>query len=310
MMKKTIYFISVLIAVFITACSKPAQDNQRILFTTILPQKDFVRHIAGNRFEVHALAGAGQNPHSYTPTPDQMKKLSKASAYFSIGMEVEDGVLPKIKKTMPKLPIVDLRKDIEFREMTEAHHHEDEDHHNDAHDAGHDESCDGHHDGKDPHIWLSPLLVKKMAVTIKKALIEIDPQGKQVYEKNFKTFTLKLDSLDEYIRTTLKPVKGTELFVFHPAFGYFADEYGLIQKPVETGGKEPSARDLAKLIKEAREHKPKVIFVQPQYTVKSAEALARQIGCAVVPINPLPENYFKEMHDMSSKVREGLHHNE
>jgi zinc transport system substrate-binding protein len=149
-----------------------------------------------------------------------------------------------------------------------------------------------------------------MAITIKDALIEIDPAGRQEYEENLTAFHRKLDSLDAYIRTTLAPVKGTELFVFHPAFGYFADEYGLIQKPVETGGKEPSARDLAKLIEEARVYKPKVIFVQPQYARKSAETLAEQIGCAVVPINPLPQDYFKEMREMCNKIRTGLSDNE
>jgi zinc transport system substrate-binding protein len=145
-----------------------------------------------------------------------------------------------------------------------------------------------------------------MAVTIRDALVDIDPAGKQVYDQNLQVFHRRLDSLDAYIRSTLAPVKGTELFVFHPAFGYFADEYGLIQKPVETGGKEPGARDLAALVDEAREHKPKVIFVQPQYSQKSARALAAQIGCAVVPINPLPEDYFAEMREMCEKIRAGL----
>ncbi len=321
-----------LVAVF-SDCSKPKSGNDRILFTTILPQKDFVQQIAGERFKVHALVGAGQNPHSYSPTPDQMVQLSKAKTFFRIGVEVEEGLLPKIEKSMPNLRIVDFRKGIELRDMIEEHHHDHEhgekhDHHGHHHDddhaehdheghhhddehAEHDHHDDcHHHDGKDPHIWLSPLLVKQMALTIKDELIELDPDGRKVYEENLLAFHQKLDSLDAFIRTTLAPVKGTELFVFHPAFGYFTDEYGLIQKPVETGGKEPSARDLAKLIEEAREHKPKVIFVQPQYATKSAEALAAQINCAVVPINPLPEDYFKEMREMCTKIHEGLSGNE
>jgi zinc transport system substrate-binding protein len=347
MIHKLIMLAGVSFVALVVVCSKPQTTDSRIVFATIMPQKDFVRQVAGERFEVHALVGPGQSPHSYTPTPDQMATLSEAAAFFRIGVEVEEGLLAKLNKSMPNLPVVDLRKGVEMREMTEEHHHDDDhahhhddpatishdhddhrhdhanhgDHHhghadhgdahhhdNDAaHEDHHDERHDHHaHQGKDPHIWLSPPLVKRMAVTIRDALVDIDPAGKQMYDENLRVFHRRLDTLDAYIRTTLAPVKGTELFVFHPAFGYFADAYGLIQKPVETGGKEPSARDLAKLVEEAREHKPKVIFVQPQYAQKSAQALAAQIDCAVVPINPLPEDYFAEMRRMCEKIHAGL----
>jgi zinc transport system substrate-binding protein len=329
------YFINNVInpAIFLlmifTGYSLAGKIDEKIAFTSILPQKDFVQRIAGNRFTVHALIGPGQNPHSYTPSPDQMARLSEAAVFFRIGVEFEEGILPKIKKSIPKLPIYDLRKGIKLRDMIEEHHHDNEhngkhehagDHHaadhslHDHHDhkipgsEKHSGNDDEHHNniGKDPHIWLSPRLVKQMGINIKDALIKTDPAGRQVFEKNFTKFNHELDSLNAYIRKTLAPVRGTELFVYHPAFGYFADEYDLVQKPVETGGKEPSARDLALLIKEAREYKPRVIFVQPQYARKSAETLAKQIGCAVVPINPMPEDYIKEMRDMCDKIHRGL----
>jgi zinc transport system substrate-binding protein len=295
MTRRPICLAGLLLAVFMAMCSKTKSGDAPIVFTSILPQKDFVRHIAGERLTVVALVGPGQSPHSYTPAPDQMAQLSEAAAFFRIGVEVEEGLLPKIEKGMPNLRIIDLRKGIELRDMVENHDH-DHDH--------------NHHGGKDPHVWLSPPLVKKMAVTIKDALIEIDPEGRHVYEENLEVFHRKLDSLDAHIQATMEPLKGTRLFVFHPAFGYFAEEYGLIQKPVETGGKEPSARDLAELVEEAREHKPGVIFVQPQYSRKSAETLARQIGCAVVPINPLPADYLGEMREMCAAIQTGLSGNE
>lgn len=316
MIRKAMSLTGVLLVALLAACSGPRSGDFRIVFATILPLKDFVQQVAGERIVVHALVGAGQSPHSYTPTPDQMAQLSNAAVFFRIGVEVEEGLLPKLQKSMPNLRIVDMRTGIELRDMTEEHHHEqdpadhgdpDGDHHEHDGDTGHENHHDDHlHQGKDPHIWLSPLLVKQMGVTIRDALVNLDPAGKQTYDENLQRFHRRLDSLDAYIRTTLASVKGTELFVFHPAFGYFADEYGLIQKPVETGGKEPSARDLAELVEEAREHKPKVIFVQPQYAQKSAQALAAQIGCAVVPINPLPEDYFAEMREMCAKIHTGL----
>ena len=323
MIQKLGCLAAILSVFFPMACSKPEIGNARIVFTTIVPLKDFIQQIAGGRYEVHALVGSGQNPHNYTPAPDQMAKLSEASAYFKIGLEVEDGVLPKIKKGMPNVQVVDLRGKITLSDMTEEHYHDTaeysdyHDHkeynaHEDHYDAGHDNHHHENHRhyGNDSHVWLSPPRVKIIARLIKNALVNIDPDGKSEYEENMLVFQRRIDSLDAYIRTTLEPVKGTELFVFHPAFGFFADEYGLIEKPVETGGKEPSARDLAMLIEEAREHTPKVIFVQPQYAAKSAETLAAQIGCAVVPINPLPEDYFKEMKEMCTRIHTGLSGNE
>ncbi|MBD3243390.1 MAG: ABC transporter substrate-binding protein, partial [Chitinivibrionales bacterium] len=182
-----------------------------------------------------------------------------------------------------------------------------DDHGHDSHhedDANHDGHH--HHTGKDPHIWLSPVLMKQQAETMADALALTDPDGAAVYKRNLETVLAELDSLDSHLDSVLAPYRGTELFVFHPAFGYFADQYGLHQKAVEIGGKEPSARGLARLIEEAREHKPRVIFVQPQFSQRSAQAVAEQVGCAVVPINPLPQDYFGEMRAMGAAVRDGL----
>jgi len=276
-----------LLLLFLTTIS-PGLENSKahIAFTTILPQKDFVQHIAGDRFTVHALVKPGQSPASYEPTLQQMKQLSRAAVYFRTGVPSENGMLPKIRNSMKNLRIVDLRKGITLRDMTEDHH--------------------GAKGSKDPHIWLSPPLVKLMGITIRDALVEIDTEGREEYEKNLAAFHNRIDSLHAFLTETLAPVKGTELFVFHPAFGYFADEYELIQKPVETGGKEPGARELARIVKEAEKFNPRVIFVQPQFSQKSAKALAAQLGCAVVPINPLPQDYFTQMREMGNQVRNGL----
>ncbi|MFP4163901.1 MAG: metal ABC transporter solute-binding protein, Zn/Mn family [Chitinispirillaceae bacterium] len=314
-MKKAVIVSTVLLSLaliiaFAVFSRTPSSSPKRsIAYTSILPQKDFVQRIAGERFEVHALVGKGQSPHSYTPTPDQMARLSEASVFFRIGVQFEKGFLPKIKNSMPKLEIVDLRRGITLRNMVEDHNHEHAHDQHDEHGYHHTDTHDNHTE-KDPHVWLSPPLVKQMGVTIRETLSRMDTAGERTYEKNLIEFHRELDSLDSYIRRTLKPFEGTELFVFHPAFGYFADEYGLIQKPVETGGKEPSARELAQLIEQARTHRPEVIFVQPQYARKSAESLARQIGCAVVPINPLPENYFDQMRMMCRTIEKGLRDNE
>ncbi len=298
----TVYAAAVLSAAFILGCARQEQPDARIAFTSILPHRDIARRIAGDRFEVDALVGPGQSPHTYSPTPGQMATLSRAAVLFRAGVEFEEGLLPKIKGSMPQLTIVDLRKGIALREIDG---HTEQGHGHDAHEVKNDDH-DRHHTGKDPHTWLSPVLMKQQAATIADGLTRADPDGAAVYERNLETVRAALDSLNDYLATALAPYRGTELFVFHPAFGYFADEYGLAQKAVEIGGKEPSARALARLIEQAREHKPPVIFVQPQFSQRSAQAVAEQVGCAVVPINPLPSDYFGEMRAMGDTVREGL----
>ena len=299
-------------------CTRNQRPVPRIAFTSILPQKDFVEHIAGNRFEVHALVGPGQSPHSYTPTPAQMARLSEAAVLFRTGVEFEEGILPRLRKSLPNLLIVDLRATIVLRDMTaqEAHHHhhrddedpfDDEDHKHANHDhARHPTHQHGHARGKDPHIWLSPRLVKIQAATIANTLAMLDEEARETYLNNQEKFVAQLDALHAELQQLLGPFKGKELFVFHPAFGYFADEYGLRQRAVETGGKEPGAQALARLLDAAALHRPGAIFVQPQYSEKSARVLAAQIGCAVVPINPLPERYLPEMRRMGEAIRASL----
>ena len=94
--------------------------------------------------------------------------------------------------------------------------------------------------------------------------------------------------------------------VFHPAYGYFLKAYGLKQKAVESGGKDPGPRQLAHLLEEAREHKAKVIFVQPQFSTATARALAAELDAAVVPLDPLSEDYLANLERMAAAIAEGL----
>jgi zinc transport system substrate-binding protein len=80
----------------------------------------------------------------------------------------------------------------------------------------------------------------------------------------------------------------------------------LKQIPVQIGGKEPSARQLARLIELAKQDGVRVIFVQPQFSKKTAEALAKGIGGAVVPLNDLAPDYLKNLQEMAAKLDSAL----
>jgi zinc transport system substrate-binding protein len=290
---KSFSILTVLLLLLTVHTGKAAADGraQIPVFVSILPQAFFVEQIGGKRVEVDVLVQPGQSPATYAPTPKQMTKLAQSRVFFRIGVAFENVLIPKIKNSMPHLNIVDTRKDIILERQEEGHD-----------DDGH------HHDSElDPHIWLDPLLVKKQAANIYEALVQIDPEGEPEFKANLLSFSQALDDLHLLLSRQLAPVKGKSFFVFHPAFGYFARAYGLQQIAVETGGKKPSGRHITQLIDSARQQGVKVLFVQPQFSQKSAQVIARAIGGTVVAIDPLAKDYFSNMKKMAQAVKQSFH---
>ncbi len=273
------------------------------VFVSVLPQAYFAERIGGPHVEAHAVVGPGMECHGFEPSPKTLADLAKARVLFRVGLQYEDLLVKKIRSTFKNLEIVDTHQGIPGREMGEGE--ESHGHGKDPHKAKEAEHRHSE-DEKDTHIWLAPKLVKVQAENMCLALQRIDPAHAADYAKNLRAFLADLDTLDAELAKALEPVKGKKFFVFHPAFGYFADAYGLKQEAVETGGKEPSARQLAKLIKEAKDDGVKVIFVQPQFSRKTSEALASAIGGAVVPLDPLARDYLANMRKIAETVRTAL----
>lgn len=150
------------------------------------------------------------------------------------------------------------------------------------------------------------MLVRQMAGAIRDKLAELDPENDEDYTRNHTAFVAELDALDREIRTLLADAPDRKIMVFHPAWGYFADAYGLIQVPIEVEGKEPGPRTLAALIEQARRRQVKVIFVQPQFSRKSAEQVARAIGGQVVAIDPLSPDYAENLRKVARQIAEAV----
>jgi zinc transport system substrate-binding protein len=317
LVKRFVVGVIGLLSVLQFAESICAGEQKTSVFVSIVPQEYFVERIGGERVKVQALVKPGSSPATYEPSPRQMAALSEATLYFRIGVPFEEAFLPKIESTMKTLKIVDTRKGVTFRTMQAHHHHGEEGKAHERHEgdldahagehvaAGHGEEHH-HHVGLDPHIWLSPRLVKIQARTIADALIAIDSAGKGVYERNYQSFAADLDALDARLSKMLAPVKGITFLVFHPAWGYFAEAYGLRQEAIELEGKVPSGRRLAGIIEEAKEEAVKVIFVQPQFSKASAQKIADAIGGVVISINPLARNYIENLEGVATAVRRSL----
>jgi zinc transport system substrate-binding protein len=296
-MKKSLTAFMALCSVL--AFSSLAWGQTKIpVFVSILPQATFLERIGGRHVDIEVLIGEGQSPHTYEPTPKQMAKLATAKAYFRIGVPVEKGILRKIRQSYKNLVIVETQKGVVYRYLAGHDHDHGEGHGKDPKTKEKKEP--------DPHIWMDPKLAKIQARNIRDALSRLDPDHKQEYAANLQAFQADLDRVDARIARSLAPLKGSKMYVFHPAFGYFADAYGLIQVSIEVEGKEPGARQLAALIDRAKKDGVKVMFVQPQFSPKSAEAVAKAIGGTVLPIDPLARDYIANLDRLAAAVEQGL----
>jgi zinc transport system substrate-binding protein len=286
----------------------PASAEKIRVFAAVLPQAWFIRRIGGPHVDVDVLVGPGQSPHAFDPPPRQMARLARARLFFAIGWPFEKRLLEKAAAVNPNLKVIDTLEGVPLRWMTPAESAADADAHETAA-APPAPPAAAHpaHEGQpDPHVWLSPRCARIQAATIARALADADPARAEEFRKNLAAVQQDLDRLDARLAAALAPLRGKTFFVYHPAFGYFADAYGLVQAPAEIEGKEPTARQLAALIARAKSEGVRVIFVQPQFSTRSAEAVARAIGGAVVPIDPLAGDYEANLLDMADKISKGM----
>ncbi len=265
------------------------------VFVSIVPQKYFVQQIGKNLVDVRVMVKPGANPATYEPKPRQMADLSKAKIYFAIGVPFENTWLKKIAAANPKMKVIHTEHGIKKRPVA-AHDHTDETHH-------HGKNA---HGILDPHIWLSPPLVKIQARRILNGLLEIDPAHRNIYEANYKQFEAGIDRLDADIKKIFMGRRGLRFMVFHPAWGYFAHTYGLEQVPIEIEGKTPKPAQLKKLIEHARRSKIRVVFVQPQFSAKSARLIAGEIGGRITFADPLAEDWKANLYEVADNFKAAL----
>jgi len=160
----------------------------------------------------------------------------------------------------------------------------------------------------DPHLWTSPRLVRRMAVAIRDALSRLDPDGAAIYAANQAAFDEELVGLDADLTASLSHLDSRSFLVYHPAWGYFADAYGLTQIPIEREGKEPGGRRLIALIQQAQAVGARVIFVQPQFNRRAADQVAHAIGGRVETADPLAANYAPSLRRVAALIVEANGH--
>jgi zinc transport system substrate-binding protein len=266
------------------------------VFAGMPPVAYLVERIGGERVKVEVLMQVGQDPHTYEPLPKQIRALGKAQLFFKVGMPFEERLIEKISSVRGNIIVVDTAAGIKKRLAAAESDH------------GQVEKSHAHHNAADydPHVWLSPPNLKIQAANIAAALEKANAVHAPEYRANLKKLEKEIDAIHEKIARRLKPFAGRTMVVFHPAFGYFTDCFGLKQEAVEVGGKQPSLRQLQQLIHQANAAKAKVVFVQPQFDPRSAQAVAQAIGGRAVPLNDMSKDVLANLEELAEKVAEGM----
>jgi len=240
----------------------------------VAPYAYVVDRVARGRVDVLVLVPVGQSPHTYSPTPQQIAELAGADVLFRTDLALEEPLAVRLLALDPALRIVRL--------TAESDHADGGGH--DGH--GHGEHEHGEH-GHDPHVWLDPTGLLLQAATIVESLTALDPGGAATYAAGLDSLTRDIERLDAELKDRLGEYAGRRFYVHHPAFGHFAESYGLVQVAIEHEGKEPSARRLAGLIDEATADGISAVLIQPQHASPAAATFAEEIGATLVTVDPL-----------------------
>lgn len=267
-----------------------------VVFVGVPPYAELVERIGGDRVEVHVLVQPGQDPHTFEPTPRQMLALAKASVFFHAGLPFEERLAEKIRQSRRALAVVDLGQGVAKRPLAGGCGHGD-------HGPG---GCPEHAAGVDPHIWLAPPLLKLQARTIAEALESADPSHGPQYRENLSALLGDIEATHARIAAALGPLRGQSFYVYHAAFGYFGDAYGLKQQAVEVGGRSPSPKQLRAVVARAKAQRVRILFVQPQFDQRSAQIVAGAIGGAVVPIDPLAAGVLENLERTAAEIRQAV----
>ncbi|MDW5299679.1 MAG: zinc ABC transporter substrate-binding protein [Sedimentibacter sp.] len=278
-----LFFIFILSIVFLFGCSKQGLENVKgdkpTVAVTIVPEKTFVEALCGELVEVVVLVPPGNSPENYEPTPAEIEKFSKASIYFSIGMPTEEAnILPnagdvKVVALQDKVALVYEDRTFESGE-------------------------------RDPHIWLSPKRVKVMIEVIADEMGKIDEANKETYKKNADAYIKQLEELDKEIKEALVGVKSKKFIVYHPAFGYLADDYDLEMYALEKEGKEATVVHLQEMIDLAKRENIKAIFYQEEIDSSQSESFAEEIDGKTMQLAPLSADYIENLKKMAKTMAE------
>lgn len=263
-------------AIVLLCCSgvalrTPAAASVRVV-ATIFPLADIVRQIGGDDVEVVTLLPPNASPHTFEPTPAQMREVAQAQLFVRVGAGLDTWTERLLAAGSPTLVTLTVTDGLPLLDAAPEHTH------GRAGQTG------------DPHVWLDPLLVRDHIVPmIVDGLSRAEPAQRAAFAAGAGAFRAALTQLDAEIQAALAALPNRNFIAFHAAWRYFGTRYGLRELAVVEGfpGKEPSAREIAAVVDRARAARVRAVLVEPQLSPRVAEQIAREFGGTTQLVDPI-----------------------
>ena len=285
-MKKLLLLI-LLLSFALFSCSSKSSTENPIIITSIVPMQTFIEKIVGDTYEVVAIVPPGASPTNYQPTPQEMAKISEAEYYFTIEVPTEkSNILEKINEFNPEIKLYRVN---EMIDEIYAQRYFDE-----------------NKIMRDHHIWLSPKRVIAIVENITLILSNDHPELFNIFDTHSVEYINLLQDLDKYIINIANSLPNKTFIIYHPSYGYFADDYGFEMIAIEEEGKEETAKGIEKIINFAKSNNIKVIFHQAEIDSEQAETIAKEIGGKTTMLTPLSEDYIESMKEVIDTFSETL----
>ncbi len=276
--------ILVFILIFTSSVSLKAATIEA--FVSILPQQYFVQRIGGDRVNVNVMVKPGQSPETFEPSPKLMSLYSKADVYFTIEMPFEQVWIDRVASLNQRVSVVNTQPHSDSQSPLLPDQHS--------------------HDKFDPHTWLSPVLAIAQANVIVHELSRLSPEDKELFFNNYKELEKELNALDDELSRLFEARSGLNFVTFHPAFSYFAQQYGLTQLAIEVEGKEPSAKQIARIVNRIRDKNVAFILIERQFNQMIPKTIAHSVGAKLLVLDPLALDYLSNMRDIAAKINKAL----
>ncbi|MCX8064919.1 MAG: zinc ABC transporter substrate-binding protein [Candidatus Hydrogenedentes bacterium] len=283
-----VHLISLLLILGLASKLGEASSQGIYIVVGIPPISGITNSLKSEMDSIDLILPIGTDPHTFDLSPSILEKLSRADIFLHTRFPFELKTAKALEQIRTKVECLDVTHGVKWRRITyQDNHHT----HNDTEDTG-----------LDLHCWLSPENIKIIAKNIFEELVRKNKANAPEYEKNYLRFLKRVDEVDQKVKRQLEPYKGKKFYVYHPAFGYFADTYYLQEVYIEVEGMSPSIREIKKTIDKAKLEGVKTIYIQPQFDRKPADAIAEAIGGKVEVLNDLGEDVLQTLMDTADKL--------
>ena len=222
------------------------------------------------------LVKGSASPHTYSLKPSDAKALAEAKVVFWIGAELESFLVKPLAALAGKASVVRLIGATDLRLLpsrsggtwTGGHAHV--------------------RKNTDPHVWLAPANARAIAAAIAAALADADPAHADIYRANGRRLSARLEALEAEMKSALAPVKDRPFVVFHDAYQYLENAFGLnaIGAVAVAPEKPPGPKALAALRARIKATGARCVFREPQFPAKLAETVAEKTGARIAVLDP------------------------